>query len=120
MRKITFILLACLADVAIAQNENKVVEGIIPGTIISGIVSDASTGEPLGNALVVETVENDTAAYYFTHTDRDGRFSYPLFGTEHVLKVIANQREYKSVKIPLKNKTTYEIMLEKDPDGDGG
>lgn len=120
MRKITFILLACLADVAIAQNENKVVEGIIPGTIISGIVSDASTGEPLGNALVVETVENDTAAYYFTHTDRDGRFSYPLFGTEHVLKVIANQREYKSVKIPLKNKTTYEIKLEKDPDGDGG
>ena len=46
-----------------------------PGTIISGIVSDASTGEPIGNALIVETVMNDTAAYYYTRTDRDGRFS---------------------------------------------
>lgn len=91
-----------------------------PGTIISGIVSDASTGEPIGNALIIETVENDTAAYYYTRTDRDGRFSYPLFGTGHVLKVIANLREYKSVKIPLENRTTYEIKLEKDPDGDGG
>jgi len=91
-----------------------------PGTIISGIVSDASTGEPIGNALIIETVENDTAAYYYTSTDRDGRFSYPLFGTGHVLKVIANQRVYKIVKIPLENMTTYEIKLEKDPDGDGG
>ena len=91
-----------------------------PGTIISGIVSDASTGEPIGNALIVETVENDTAAYYYTRTDRDGRFSYPLFGTGHVLKVMANRREYKRVKIPLENRTTYEIKLEKDPDGDGG
>lgn len=91
-----------------------------PGTIISGIVSDASTGEPIGNALIIETVENDTAAYYYTRTDRDGRFSYPLFGTGHVLKVIANRREYKMVKIPLENKTTFEIKLEKDPDGDGG
>ncbi len=91
-----------------------------PGTIISGIVSDASTGEPIGNALIIETVENDTAAYYYTRTDRDGRFSYPLFGTGHVLKVIANRREYKRVKIPLENKTTFEIKLEKDPDGDGG
>ena len=91
-----------------------------PGTIISGIVSDASTGEPIGNALIIETVMNDTAAYYYTSTDRDGRFSYPLFGTGHVLKVIANQRVYKIVKIPLENMTTYEIKLEKDPDGDGG
>lgn len=120
MRKITFILFVCLVDVAIAQNENKVVEDILPGTIISGIVLDASTGEPIGNALIVETVENDTAAYYFTHTDRYGRFSYPLFGTGHILKVLANQREYKRVKIPLENRTTYEIKLEKDPDGDGG
>lgn len=80
---------------------------------------DASTGEPIGNALIIETVENDTAAYYYTRTDRDGRFSYPLFGTGHVLKVIANRREYKMVKIPLENKTTFEIKLEKDPDGDG-
>lgn len=120
MRKITFIVFVCLVDVAIAQNENKVVEDFIPGTIISGIVSDASTGEPIGNALIVETVMNDTAAYYYTRTDRDGRFSYPLFGTGHVLKVIANRREYKRVKIPLENKTTFEIKLEKDPDGDGG
>lgn len=91
-----------------------------PGTIISGIVSDASTGEPIGNALIIETVENDTAAYYYTSTDRDGHFSYPLYGTGHVLKVIANRREYKMVKIPLENKTTFEIKLEKDPDGDGG
>ena len=96
------------------------VESIMPGTIISGIVLDASTGEPISNALIVETVENDSAAYYYTRTDRDGRFSYPLFGTGHVLKVMANQRVYKSVKIPLDNMTTYEIKLEKDPDGDGG
>lgn len=120
MRIITFILFVCLVDVAIAQNENKFVEDIAPDTIISGIVLDALTGEPIGNALIVETVENDSVAYYYTHTDRDGRFSYPLFGTGHVLKVIANQREYKRVKIPLDNKTTFEIKLEKDPDGDGG
>ena len=121
MRMTTFLLLACLTLPVCAQKNNTTQEELKPGTIISGRVLDASTGEPIGNALIVETVMNDTAAYYFTHTDRDGRFSYPLFGTGHVLKVLANQREYKIVKIPLENMTTYEIKLEKDPDGgDGG
>ena len=122
MRTTVFLLFACLPFMAYAQSNNTTSTSVElkPGTIISGIVSDASTGEPIGNALIIETVENDTAAYYYTRTDRDERFSYPLFGTGHVLKVIANRREYKRVKIPLENKTTFEIKLEKDPDGDGG
>ena len=120
MRMTAFLLLACLTLPVCAQKNNTTQEELKPGTIISGRVLDASTGEPIGNALIVETVMNDTAAYYYTRTDRDGRFSYPLFGTGHVLKVIANRREYKRVKIPLDNRTTYEIKLEKDPDGDGG
>lgn len=120
MRMTAFLLLACLTLPVCAQKNNTTQEELKPGTIISGRVLDALTGEPISNALIIETVENDTAAYYYTSTDRDGRFSYPLFGTGHVLKVIANQRVYKTVKIPLENMTTYEIKLEKDPDGDGG
>ena len=57
-----------------AQNK-PVSEDIIPGTTITGKVMDASTDEPLSGVLIVETVENDTAAYRYTFTDKDGCFS---------------------------------------------
>lgn len=44
-------------------------EDIISGTTITGKVIDASTDEPLSGALIVETVENDTAVYHYTFTD---------------------------------------------------
>ena len=86
-----------------------------PGTVISGRVLDAATNEPLGPyASIIETVDNDTAAYYFTLTDKDGLFSYPLVGTGHVIKV--DFTGYKSVKLPL-DKNYLEIKLEKAPSG---
>ena len=86
-----------------------------PGTLISGRVLDAATNEPLGPyASIIETVDNDTAAYYYTLTDKDGFFSYPLVGTGHVIKV--DFTGYKSVKLPL-DKNYFEIKLEKAPPG---
>lgn len=96
-----------------AQNE-PVSEDIIPGTTITGKVMDASTDEPLSGVLIVETVENDTAAYRYTFTDKDGCFSYQLYGRDHLLKVAING--YQSVKVPLK-KTFFEIKLEKRTSG---
>lgn len=116
MRILYFLLLASLAASLSSQKEISMQEEIKTGSIISGRVLDASTNKPLNNVLLVETVENDTAAYYYTTTDEEGRFSFPLFGTRHVLKVIADT--YMSVKIPL-DKTTFDIKLEKDPDGCG-
>ncbi|MBO7050222.1 MAG: carboxypeptidase regulatory-like domain-containing protein, partial [Bacteroidaceae bacterium] len=86
-----------------------------PGAVISGRVLDAATNEPLGPyASIIETVDNDTAAYYYTLTDKDGFFSYPLVGTGHVIKV--DFTGYKSVKLPL-DKNYFEIKLEKAPPG---
>lgn len=115
MRTTAFLLFACLTVAGLAQNDNPVSKELKPGTIISGRVVDASTNEPLGpNAFIIETVENDTAAYYYTVTDRDGRFSYPLYGTDHVIKV--RFKDYKTVKVPL-DKTYFEIKMEKSPSG---
>ena len=115
MKGIYFLFLASLALPACAQkNKSNPIE-LKPGTIISGRVIDSATNEPLGpHAMIIETVDNDTAAYYYTVTDKDGRFSYPLFGTDRVLVVLYNG--YKKVKVPL-DKTDFEIKLEKAPAG---
>lgn len=115
MRTTAFLLFACLAVAGLAQKNNPVPKELKPGTIISGRVLDVSTNEPLGpNAFIIETVENDTVAYYYTVTDKDGRFSYPLYGTGHVIKV--KFKDYKIVKVPL-DKTDFEIKMEKSPSG---
>ena len=97
-----------------AKQDCSIQEEMKPGTIISGRVLDSLANRPLSNALVIETVENDTAAYYYTVTDEEGRFSYPLSGANHVLKVIADT--YISVTVPL-DKTTFHINLKKASDG---
>lgn len=113
MRTTLFLILSILSMNACAQKNGKPLKELTPGTIISGRVLDATTNKPLGpHAMIVETVANDTAAYYYTVTDKDGRFSYPLYGTDHVILVLF--AGYKSVRLPL-DKTEFEIKMEKAP-----
>lgn len=109
-RSILISLLVLCQTLAVYAQNKPASEEIIPGTTITGKVMDASTDEPLSGVLIVETVENDTAAYRYTFTDKDGCFSYQLYGRDHLLKVAING--YQSVKVPLK-KTFFEIKLEK-------
>ena len=111
------LLFAFLAGIVCTQKKSTTTIALEPNIIISGRVLDASTNEPLGpNALVIETVENDTAAYFYTVTDKDGYFSYPLYGTGHVLKVV--YRDYERLKIPI-DKSVFEIRLKKGKTGYG-
>lgn len=113
MRITFFLILTSLTMNVCAQKDSVLPKELKPGTIISGRVLDAATNKPLGpHAMIVETVANDTAAYYYTVTDKDGRFSYPLYGTDHVMLVFF--AGYKSVRIPL-DKTEFEIKMEKAP-----
>ena len=50
----TFLLLACLTFTAYTQKNNTKPVELKPGTIISGIVLDASTGEPIDNTLFID------------------------------------------------------------------
>lgn len=90
IRILFFVFFSSLTLVVSAQDNSSIQDGLKPGTVISGKIVDASSNKPICDAFVIETVENDTAAYYYTHSDEDGSFSFPLVGNGHVLKVYAD------------------------------
>lgn len=99
------------------ESQSSANDNLIPGTIISGRVVDAVTKLPLGPyAEIIETVQNDTAAYYYTFTDKDGYFSFPLVGNNHVVKVLFPG--YQRIKVPL-DKQNIEIEVNVASDGIG-
>ncbi|MBP5443422.1 MAG: leucine-rich repeat protein [Treponema sp.] len=95
------LLLQAVAATVFAQNSN---------TVISGIVLDEVTNEPITGARVMETDENFDSVYSFLSTDVNGRFSFTLHETDNVLRV--SYADYQSVKMPL-DKTAFEIKLKK-------
>ena len=95
------LLLQAVAATVFAQNSN---------TVISGIVLDEVTNEPITGARVMETDENFDSVYSFLSTDVNGRFSFTLHETDNVLRV--SYANYQSVKLPL-DKTAFEIKLKK-------
>lgn len=118
MKKVQlFLLVACFAMIANGQSVSQgATEPPKPGTIIEGHVIDAITKLPLPYADIIETVENDTAAYYYTFADSTGYFSFPLVGFNHVIKVLFDG--YKRIKVPI-NEQKIEIEVEVAPDGIG-
>lgn len=116
LRVLFLVFFSSLTLVVSAQDNSSIQDGLKSGTVISGKIVDASSNKPICDAFVIETVENDTAAYYYTHSDEDGSFSFPLVGNGHVLKVYADGYEW--IRIPL-DKSTVNIKLKQAPDGSG-
>lgn len=110
LKFLLFMLFSSFTIVVSSQDNNLIQKELKPGTIISGMIVEMSSNEPICDALIIETVENDTAAYYYTHSDKDGSFSFPLIGKGHILKVYADGYEW--VKIAL-DSTRIDIKLRK-------
>ena len=114
MRLLSFLILACMTLTASARKKVPVADELKPGTVISGIVRRAGDMTPLKIACVREMDLNDSV-YNRAFTDKDGRFSFELSGTGHVLMVDASgfygEPEYDIVAMAL-DKSYYEITLE--------
>ena len=114
MRLLSFLILACMMLPASARKKVPGADELKPGTIISGIVRKAGDMTPLKSAFVREVDLNDSV-YNRAFTDKDGRFSFELSGTGHVLMVDASgfygEPEYDIVAMAL-DKSYYEITLE--------
>ena len=105
MRSLSIALFACFTLSVTAQNSS---------TVISGVVLDEVTDAPIVDARVIETDENFDSVYSFISTDENGRFSFPLQGKGHTLRV--SYANYQSVSVPL-DKTSFEIKLNKGTSG---
>ena len=111
MRITTFLLLVCFSVAGLARNVN---DNVTAGTVISGVVMSAKDNSPLNRALVREVDLNDSV-YNRAFTDKEGRFSFEMSDTGHVLMVYASgfygEPEYDIVAMAL-DKSYYEITLE--------
>ncbi|MBO7049257.1 MAG: leucine-rich repeat domain-containing protein, partial [Bacteroidaceae bacterium] len=114
MRFLSFLILACMTLTASARKKVPVADELKPGTVISGIVLKAGDMTPLKSACVREMDLNDSV-YSRVLTDKEGRFSFELSDTGHVLMVHATgfygEPEYDIVAMAL-DKSYYEITLE--------
>ena len=114
MRKVLIFLLLTFTCIASAQKKNAGNDELKPGTIISGVVYDGSDMSPLKGAIVVEMDFNDSL-YNMVQADENGRFSFPLSGTGHILKV--NYIPFKDAEVLL-DKPVLEIVMERYNFGD--
>ena len=114
MRFLSFLILACMSLTASARKKVPVADELKPGSVISGIVRKAGDMTPLKSAEVREMDLNDSE-YRRVITDKEGRFSFELSDTGHVLMVYATgfygNPEYDIVAMAL-DKSYYEITLE--------
>ncbi len=86
MRITTFLLLVCFSVAGLARNVN---DNVTAGTVISGVVMSAKDNSPLDRAFVREVDLNDSV-YNRAFTDKEGRFSFEMSDTGHVLMVDAS------------------------------
>ena len=111
MRITSFLLLVCVSVAGLARNVNN---NVTAGSVISGVVMSAKDNSPLNRALVREVDLNDSV-YNRAFTDKEGRFSFEMSDTGHVLMVHASgfygEPEYDIVAMAL-DKSYYEITLE--------
>ena len=105
MRSLSIALFAFFSLAVSAQNSS---------TVISGIVLDEATNEPIVDARVIETDENFDSVYSFVSTDENGRFSFTRQGTGHILRV--SYGNYQGVRLPL-DKASFDIKLKKGASG---
>jgi len=76
-------------------------------TTVSGTVKDANTGEPIIGATVLEENTSNGAI-----TDTNGEFRFSISSSDAAL--IINYVGYKEQRIPVNNRSSFEISLQED------
>lgn len=93
---------------SLSQNFSLTLLGPVPATTISGETDDITTGRPVPDALVNLHDSAHPAHSYSTHTDSQGRFSFPV-DTKH--PVVAGQVFASATKNGYKTRSSHSMSF---------